>query len=278
MNLRRLAAASAALTLFAPLARADHAWGDYHWERNSSAELVKELGDNVTTAAWSFALQNASADWSASTVLDAPTRPGTAKNAKRCSPASGQIEVCNDTYGNNGWLGLASISVSGSHITAGYAKMNDTYFNDPTYDSTAWRAVVMCQEVGHLWGLSHNDEDFSTTNGTCMDYSYDPVPNQHPNQHDYDMLLQIYNHIDTSGGGGGGGGGCNPRSPFCNGNADVGARVLSELALDGPRQWGRLVSGHGPIEVFELDLGAGNRIVTTVTWTLDRAYGPHDDH
>ena len=56
----------------------------------------------------------------------------------------------------------------------------------------------MCQEVGHTLGLDHQDEDFYNTSlGTCMDYSADPTLNQHPNQHDYDMLDAIYEHLDT---------------------------------------------------------------------------------
>jgi hypothetical protein len=40
----------------------------------------------------------------------------------------------------------------------------------------------MCQEVGHTFGLDHQDENFNNTNlGTCMDYTNDPSTNQHPN-------------------------------------------------------------------------------------------------
>jgi hypothetical protein len=38
--------------------------------------------------------------------------------------------------------------------------VNDTYFNTPKYDTSAWRNLVMCQEVGHTLGLDHQDEDF----------------------------------------------------------------------------------------------------------------------
>lgn len=56
----------------------------------------------------------------------------------------------------------------------------------------------MCQEVGHDFGLDHQDEDhYNTPLGSCMDYSANPVPNQRPNQHDYDMLETIYAQFDT---------------------------------------------------------------------------------
>ena len=58
----------------------------------------------------------------------------------------------------------------------------------------------MCQEVGHTFGLDHQDENFANPNlGTCMDYTSDPdgpPSNGHPNQHDHDQLVQIYTHTD----------------------------------------------------------------------------------
>ena len=82
--------------------------------------------------------------------------------------------------------------------------------------------MVTCQEIGHTFGLDHQDENFTNTNlGTCMDYTNDPSTNQHPNQHDYDELASIYGHTHGGSGGGGGGGGgsnCPPRNPHCSGN------------------------------------------------------------
>ena len=77
--------------------------------------------------------------------------------------------------------------------------MNDTYFNTHKYNTPAWRQMVMCQEVGHTFGLDHQDENFDNANlGTCMDYTNDPSTNQHPNQHDYDELALIYKHLDST--------------------------------------------------------------------------------
>ncbi|KXK10914.1 MAG: hypothetical protein UZ22_OP11002000542 [Microgenomates bacterium OLB23] len=57
----------------------------------------------------------------------------------------------------------------------------------------------MCQEIGHVLGLDHQDEAFDNTPmGTCMDYSSEPNPNQYPNQHDYDMLASLYSHFDST--------------------------------------------------------------------------------
>src|SRR5262249_8331454 len=141
----------------------------------------------------------------ASIVLDTIVVPGQT-NSRNCRPKSGTVQVCNNTYGNNGWLGIAQIWVSGSHITQGTVKLNDTYFNTPDYNTTAWRQLVACQEIGHTFGLDHQDENFSNPNlGTCMDYTNDPdgtiygqLDNTHPNQHDYDELVTIYSHKDST--------------------------------------------------------------------------------
>jgi hypothetical protein len=84
-------------------------------------------------------------------------------------------EVCNRKYGFNGWLGVAGIWASGNHITQGYVKLNDSYFNTASYNTAAWRRMVTCQELGHTFGLGHTDETFNNANqGTCMDYTNDP--------------------------------------------------------------------------------------------------------
>ena len=83
---------------------------------------------------------------------------------------AGTTQVCNGTYGYNGWLGLATINVTpDKHITQGSAKMNDSYFNSSTYNNPNEREHVMCQEGGHTFGLDHQSTDGSAQN-TCMDY------------------------------------------------------------------------------------------------------------
>ncbi len=194
--MRLAAAALAALVLgvAAAPASANHSWGGYHWARTANPFTIS-LGDNVNSS-WDAYLAGASADWSNSTVLDAPVVAGLA-GGKRCKPTSGRAEVCNGSYGRNGWLGIASIWASGSHITQATVKVNDTYYNTAFYNTPIWRAMVVCQEVGHVFGLDHQDESGADFH-TCMDYASNPdADNTHPNQHDYDMLKSIYSHTDS---------------------------------------------------------------------------------
>ena len=108
--------------------------------------------------------------------------------------------MCAKSYGSNGWLGLAQIWISGSHITQGTTKTNDTYFSTSAHNKPEWRNLVMCQEVGHTFGLGHQDEDFTNANlNTCMDYTNDPLSSQHPNAHHFEQLSIIYGgHLDSS--------------------------------------------------------------------------------
>lgn len=252
-TLRISSAVSAALvaaSLFASAAYASHSWGGYHWARQSNPFTLK-LGDNVSTA-WDSYLATTSADWSLSSVLD--TTVVTGQGRKNCRPTAGRVEVCNARYGNNGWLGIAQIWASGTHITQGTTKLNDTYFNTPTYNTSAWRNLVMCQEIGHTFGLGHQDEDFGNMPlGTCMDYSNDPTPNQHPNAHDYEQLELIYAHLDAATTVG------SSTAPQSKGDVEQ---------ADGPREWGTILrkDGKGRGSLYERDLGGGHKVFTFVFW------------
>lgn len=251
---------------------ANHSWGSYHWARTANPFDLK-VGNNVTTTAWNSAFDQSIVDWSQSSVLNLTEVAGTV-NPKTCKATTGRVQVCNARYGNNGWLGIAGISASGSHITKGYVKLNDTYFNTATYNSAAWRNLVTCQEIGHTLGLDHQDETFDNPNlDTCMDYTNSPNSNQHPNAHDYNQLETIYSHLDSTTTVGAladyvdsatTAGGSQPEGAFA---------VVDQLDQNHPAAWGRLVhrSPSGGVETYVLDLGNGHRQITVVTWTLEEA-------
>jgi hypothetical protein len=236
------------ILVFALQASATHTWGNYHWASTSKPFTLK-LADNLTSN-WDSYLATTSSDWSQSSVLDTVIVPGNTK-ARQCRPTSGQVAVCNDFYGKNGWLGIASVWASGSHITQGTVKLNDTYFATAKYNTPAWKNLVMCQEVGHTLGLDHQDENFTNTNlGTCMDYSNDPSSNQHPNAHDYAMLESIYAHQDT---------------------VNTVSQTTSSIAQqngDTASEWGKAIKGdaNGKPSLFEKDFGGGHKLFTFVIW------------
>ncbi|MPZ75651.1 MAG: hypothetical protein GEU77_03940 [Deltaproteobacteria bacterium] len=254
-----------ALAVLPTIAFASHSWGGYHWGR-ASGSFTLVLGDNVSTE-WKYYLQNASTEWSLSSVLTTEIGTGNVTNPKNCKPTSGRVEVCATTYGFNGWLGVAQIWISGGHITQGTVKLNNTYFNTAKYNTAGWKNMVICQEIGHTFGLDHQDEDFSNGNlGSCMDYTNDPLGppnNEYPNQHDYDQLNAIYLHLDQTTTVGQTGSTDKGRVPPPFEDADV------EDAVEvGTGQWGKLIrsTNGGRTELFELDLGAGRKLFTRVIW------------
>lgn len=257
-----------ALFLVAGTVSADHAWGKYHWDISTDESIASplELGDNVDSI-WDSSLVGASTDWNLS-VLKNQIAAG--ESNTNCDPTSGRVEICNGEYGNNGWLGIASIWATrgkSNHIVQGVVKVNDTYFNTPQYNTSAWRNLVMCQEVGHTFGLGHQDENFSNTNlGTCMDYTDDPdgtiysqLDNQHPNLHDYEMMTEMYAHLNST----------DVETKPSKGNGK-GKKLGNgqNIDLNNPSSWGRAVKqdAQGKNSLFERELGNGLVLITHVTW------------
>lgn len=245
-----------ALVAFPSGAYASHSWNGYHWARTSNPFTLK-LGDNVS-GQWDAMLRTASSDWSKSTVMDTTIVAG-GTSARSCRPTTGRVEVCNANYGNTGWLGVAQIWVTGSvHISQGTVKNNDYYFGSSTYryNNSAEMQHVICQEVGHTFGLAHQDESGISLN-TCMDYyhntSASDTKSTHPNQHDYDELATIYSHLDSST------------------TIRIPTKLPKEMAtgdFSSPSSWGEVVSisANGREEVYVRDFGRGNQVVTFVIW------------
>lgn len=257
---------------------ADNAWSNYHWARQSNPFTLK-VHDNLTSI-WEPYLAEADTDWDKSTVLDLNVLwQSPLSNVKRCTSSTGRIEICNSTYGQTGWLGIAGISISGSHITKGYTKLNDTYFNTSTYNTPAWRLMVTCQEIGHDFGLDHQDEIFDNANlGSCMDYTNDPdggsggasstdPSNEHPNAHDYDQIATIYSHLDSTTT-------ITATNPAVNGMAKALGRpsTVEEILADAG-QWGAPIrfDQYGRPTLFVLHLGRDDqgrdqKEITHVLW------------
>ncbi|MEO8625321.1 MAG: hypothetical protein ABI452_01345 [Candidatus Limnocylindrales bacterium] len=246
-------AVALAVILAVPVgASANHSWNNYHWARTANPFTIK-LGNNVS-GLWGGMLVTASSDWSQSSVLDTTIVAG-GTSAKSCRPTAGRVEVCSANYRNTGWLGVAQIWISSSHITQGTVKNNDYYFGSSSYayNNTAEMQHVICQEIGHTFGLGHTSEDGSSQN-SCMDYYHNTsgsdLTSTHPNNHDYEQLATIYAHFDSTTTIG--------SAPGSNGSA----------AGNDASSWGRLVAGSRTSgeSVFELRTSASERVITFVIW------------
>ncbi len=269
-------AALLAFAAFSSAADATHSWKasnkkDYHWARTINPFKL-QLGDNVSTD-WDSYLATASTsanpDWSDTPEMDTPVVAGSTTE-QDCKPKQGRVEVCSADYGETGWLGLAQIWASRitGHISQGTSKVNDFYFNKADYNTPAWKQLVMCQEVGHTFGLGHQDEDKTNVNlGSCMDYSNDPdggpggasetdPTNEYPNDHDYGQLKTIYGHTDST------------NTISASSASSAASKIPAEINrgdLNSRAQWGQLVhtSPDGKLQVFEREVN-GFVLVTYV--------------
>lgn len=244
---------------------ANHSWSKYHWEI-AEAPLSLDIGDNLADGPWNGFLDTANANWNDLTpVLNNSVVQGAAASVE-CVAATGAVEVCASDYGNTGWLGIAGISIKrgkDGHITRGYVKLNDFYYDATApgtgYNTADHRLFVVCQEIGHVFGLDHQDEDFNNANlDTCMDYTGTMTTAQTtPNAHDAEQLEAIYAHVhggDKVKGGGGGGKGGGKGKPSGQG------AVSSE--------WGRAIHADptGRADVFARQSANGDLEITHVTW------------
>lgn len=256
---------AAVLAMLPGIAGATHSWGGYHWA-HTTPQFTLKLGDNMTTSSWKSYLANASSDWNSPDLFGATFTPlltaiAAGQSNRNCSMVRGTTQVCNGKYGSNGWLGLATINITGgTHITQGSAKMNDTYFNTATYNNPNEKRHVVCQEIAHTFGLDHQSVNGSSQD-TCMDYFSNTGANAtstlstRPNTHDFEELNIIYAHLDST--------------------TTLAASTASSAAdiTDDPSSWGQLVrqSGNGRSSVYERHNADGSVTLIHVYWTEEAA-------
>ena len=302
---RGLLLTAAAAALLAGPATARHSWKSYHW--NSTGTNVQyEVYTSLSQSYWRSMqlpngtvvdiVQNAIDDWGNPASDPNPATQAQYRdylqpvwmgdrndiNPTTCDPLVSRILVCSAAYGANGWLGIATIWLEGSHIVQGTTKLNDTYHQSGTYGSYSWRAAVACQEIGHDFGLGHQDENsFNDQTQSCMEYTNQPSGNETPDWHDFEQLQKIYDAHAQEGTGGGGGPGP-PPGKGKKSNADpftfreVGGPSPSQ-ADAGSRGWGTAVGfdAHGRPNVFVLEIRQGFRKVTHVRWLPGFEPKPH---
>ncbi len=199
----------------------NHQWNKYHWTKTSPDQLVLKVGDclgshPVQGASWSSILNNvlfhSYSSWTDPDIdIDNWSGAGSTNlglGLVGCDDKAANIKSYSDNYGDNGWLGLASIWIyvgKDKHIARGETKVNDYYIVDPSYDGfdqdIEWQHVL-CQEIGHTFGVDH------VVDPTCMNTETRPLRFPEPYTGDQVLLnsSSMYGHYHTGSGGGGGGG------------------------------------------------------------------------
>jgi hypothetical protein len=277
----RMALLGGAVLALTP-ASATHWWGGYRWASTTPGKLAVRVNVAVD-GNWASYVTASIRDWEVPAVggtSDVLTLPnGTVSvDRRKCNPISGQVLVCNYAYGKRGWLGIASIWTDGnSRIVQGTTKLNDSYYGaGSAYNTPGFRALVACQEVGHDFGLAHQNENFTNLNvGSCMDYTNNPdgggtngsLSNRRPNFHDYEQLETIYNAAD------------NYNTATTSVVTNFGIRQVGQKAATGhtqgsgdtTREWGTPVhrDGKGRPDQFIRGYPDGTQMITHVLWAPD---------
>ena len=272
MRLRSLLIFTVVVLIAVPMF-AGHGWSTYHWGRScstceASIEVRKSL-TNTAYANWNDHLQKSvfgdpanpntanRRGWNDSEVLALNVTVGASDASYRqsCPSISNAVRVCNYPYGSTGWAGLAQINLNSSgHIAWGTAKMNDTYFGAGS--TATWARHVMCQEVGHDFGLGHTSENGSSQN-TCMDYyrntSNSDWTSTGPNQHDFDQL-RAQHHYGAS------------LTPSVQSRATIG--LADGVSFNEPWEWGTPIEwdSEGRAVVYKFEYGDGQAVITHVYW------------
>jgi hypothetical protein len=193
-----------------------HAWSTYHW---ASDNLTPSVFDKTRSSELTGETALSVAHWAS---LATPIQPQ--MSSRRQAPVTVVEGFSND------WLGLAQIWIEDGHIVKGKVSMNTTFLlGDPrfTFEATVH---VLCQELGHIWGLGHNRDELDTCMNDCLTATTEAewlACLNHPdgvdtNAHDVEQLLLAYDGHDdgTTGGsdpGPGGGPDCDerPTHPRC---------------------------------------------------------------
>jgi len=171
---------------------------EYAWKTKNGEGLELHI-ENALTADWDGVFQIAIEDWQASDVLTLTTSK--VDEDPECTPKSNIMRVCNKDYGETGWKGINEILTQGKTIVSSVAKMNEYYVGQNIQPQRTKiedeRRYTMCHEIGHGFGLPHQDEDFLNEDLlSCMDYSMKPANNLIPNDVDFGNLNQLYGEND----------------------------------------------------------------------------------
>lgn len=169
----------------APARVADHApaYGE-HWDRNSptATTYAQVYIEDHTGSLWR--VNQYTNEWNnQSSKLGVYYLSDCNHKTLHCVPVYG------GDYGDTGWHGLTSYSISGGHIThdSMTVQLNSHYLGTTRTDK---HDSTTCHELGHAVAAF---QDTTTVTTSCMwpDSSRFPL---HPAAHDANVITALYNH------------------------------------------------------------------------------------
>lgn len=171
VDARRLTTTVALVLPIAATALPAQSWNGYRWGR--TGPLTVDVGDDYDPS-WTTYVTAAVRQWNVAVNLDFKTVAGLSPSDS-CDAVYGTIQLCSADYGRTGWVGHTDVATSGGYIVQATIRLNSFYFSQTRYDTAAWRAETICQELGNAVGLQDSDRNTRNANtGSCMDYTTDP--------------------------------------------------------------------------------------------------------
>lgn len=205
---------TSALAALPAAAAADHAWyvngRPAHWASTVNPAQI-DLGDNLSDPEWDNLRFYPALVWSIGPLASGQygLSPYLRVSTRAGGLASNEVEMSDGFYGQNGWVGEATIYVdSQSHIVDGDIELNLSYAL-----SESEKLAAINHEVGHTLGLGHE-------NATVMCPVLCGI--EYPVSHDYEVLATVNEHVDSYS--------------TTTGEAPAAARVgQTTVRRDGPR-------------------------------------------
>jgi hypothetical protein len=171
-------------------AGANHAWyvdgRPVHWASTVDPAVI-DLGDNLDDPVWDSLRFVPSWVWSATTLPSGGLGPSPylRVSTRTGGLPSNEVEMYDDFYGDNGWVGQATLTFidSEGHIHGATIELNRSYLL-----TQSEKHAAINHEVGHTLGLTHQD-------ATVMCAVLCGIEN--PVAHDYEVLDSVNSHTDA---------------------------------------------------------------------------------